>query len=108
MDKLSGMINSLTSKNIVSYKPNKKALIVSLVSALKIILGGVFSIEGEKIINPDGYTLKMNEEYYDYKYSSRTRLYITIGFFLISFGILLFFLFTIEFKKIIHLKKKKQ
>ena len=46
----SGMVNSLTSKNIVLYKPNKKALIVSLVSALKIILGGILSIEGEKNI----------------------------------------------------------
>ena len=46
----SGMVNSLTSKNIVLYKPNKKALIVSLVSALKIILGEILSIEGEKII----------------------------------------------------------
>lgn len=49
----------------------------------------------------------MNEEYYDYKYSSRTHLYISIGFFLIPLGMLLFFLFTIEFKKNYSFEEKK-
>ena len=50
----------------------------------------------------------MNEEYYDYKYSSRTHLYISIGFFLIPLGMLLFFFFTIEFKKNYSFEEKKK
>ena len=63
------------------------------------LLAGVFSITGEKLVNPEGYTLNKTEEYYDYKYSSSTYKYFSLGFFIIPFGAIIFLLFIINFEK---------
>ena len=94
-----GISNSLTGKNLAFYKPGRKGLLVSVLAAITTAFAAVFSITGEKLINPDGYTLGEKEEYYDYKYSSRTYIYFTIGFFTIPIGVTLFLLFIIEYKK---------
>ena len=94
-----GISNSLTGKNLAFYKPGRKGLLFSVLVAITTIFSAAFSITGEKLINPDGYTLGEKEEYYDYKYSSRTYIYFTIGFFTIPIGVTLFLLFIIEYKK---------
>ena len=92
-----GIANSLGGKNLTLYKPDKKGLIVSAIGAVTIMLAGIFSVIGEKIINSDGHTLGEKEEYYDYKYSSRTYLYFIFGFFTVPFGAIIFLIFTFEY-----------
>ena len=86
-----GIANSLTGKNLAFYKPDKKGLLISGMMAITILFGGGFSLFGEKLINPDGYTLKWDEEYYKYKYSSRTYIYFIFDFFLFQLEQLYFF-----------------
>ena len=83
-----GIANSLSGKNLDFFKLDKKALLMSGMMAITTVLLGGFSIFGEKLINPDGYTLKRNEEYYKYKYSSRTYIYFIFDFFLFQFELL--------------------
>ena len=66
---------------------------------MNFLIAGIFSVIGEKIINPDGHTLQENEEFYAYKYSSRTYLYFLIGFFTIPIGTIIFILLVVEYKK---------
>ena len=66
-----GISNSLIGKNIAFFKPGRKGLLISIMTAIIHIFSGGLSIAGEKLINPDGYTLNKTEEYYDYKYSSK-------------------------------------
>ena len=94
-----GISNSLTGKNLAFFKPNRKGLLISILGAITTLFAGVFSITGEKLINPVGYTLKQNEVYYDYQFSSRTYIYFTMGFFSIPIGVIIFLLFIIEYKK---------
>ena len=62
-------------------------------------MGTIIILLGEMIIIPEGYTLGENEEYYEYKYSSRTYLYYSIGFFTVPIGTIIFLLFNVEYKK---------
>ena len=94
-----GISNSLTGKNLAFFKPNRKGLLISILGAITTLFGGIFSITGEKLINPVGYTLKQNEVYYDYQFSSRTYIYFTMGFFSIPIGVIIFLLFIIEYKE---------
>ena len=93
-----GISNSLNGKNLALYKPEKKGMLVSGVFALAVLFAGPLALLGEKIINPDGNTLTGEQEYYDYKYSSRTYLYFTIGFFTIPIGAIIFLLFIVVYK----------
>ena len=94
-----GIAYSLVGKNLVLYKPNKKGLLISAIMAIMNLFAGIYSFLGEKLINPDGYTLKENEEYYQYKYSSKTYLFFLLSFFSIPIGSTIFLLFTVEYKK---------
>ena len=94
-----GISNSLTGKNLAFFQPGRKGLLVSVLGAITTLFAAVFSITGEKLINPDGHTLSEKEEYYDYKYSSRTYIYFTIGFFTIPVGVILFLIFMVEYQK---------
>ena len=67
-----GISNSLIGKNIAFFKPGRKGLLISIMTAIIHVFSGGLSIAGEKLINPDGYTLNKTDEYYDYKYSSKT------------------------------------
>ena len=98
-----GIANSLAGKNIALYKPDKKGVLVSSLMAILVLFGGGFSIIGEKLVNPDGYTLGETEEYYHYEYSSRTYLFFLLGYFSIPIGAIIFTLFTIEYSE----KEKK-
>ena len=94
-----GISNSLVGKNLALYQPNKKGILISAIGGITVLFAGGFVITGEKIINPDGYTLGPTEEYCAYKYSSRTYLYFLLGFFSIPIGTLIFLLFIVEYKK---------
>ena len=94
-----GIAVSLVGKNISLYKPKKKGLLIGLIGSMNFLIAGIFSVIGEKIINPDGHTLQENEEFYAYKYSSRTYLYFLIGFFTIPIGTIIFILLVVEYKK---------
>ena len=93
-----GISNSLIGKNLAFFKPEKKGLLISVLGSITTLFSGTFSIAGEKIINPDGHTLNVTEQYYEYKYSSRTYIYFTMGFFSIPIGVIIFLLFIIEYK----------
>ena len=94
-----GIANSLNGKNLALYKPDKKGMLVSGIFVLAILFAGPLGLIGEKIINPDGYTLTGEEEYYGYQYSSRTYLYFSIGFFTIPVGAIIFLLFIVVYNK---------
>ena len=94
-----GISTSLIVKNLAFYKPNKKGILASGISIIITFFTGGISFLGEKIINPDGYTLTQEEEYYGYKYSSRTYLYFLLGFFTIPIGTIIFLLFKVEYIK---------
>ena len=94
-----GITNSLVGKNLTLYKPDKKGRLISGLSAIGVLLIGPIALIGEKVINPDGYTLTGEEEYYDYKYSSRTYLYFAFGFFSVPIGTIIFLIFIFEYKQ---------
>ena len=105
----SGISNSLTGKNLAFFRPARKGLLVSILGAITTLFSAGFSISGEKLINPDGYTLNKTEEYYDYKYSSKTYIYFTMGFFAIPIGVIIFLLFIVVYiKKDSELVKEKE
>jgi len=85
-----GITDSLIGKNLAFFKPVRKGLLLSVLGSIMTLFSGGFSITGEKLINPDGYTLNKTEEYYDYKYSSKTYIYFTMGFFTIPIGVIIF------------------
>ena len=93
-----GIAVSLVGKNIALYKPKKKGLLIGLIGSMTFLLAGIFSVIGEKIINPEGEPLEENQEFYAYKYSSRTYLYFMIGFFTIPIGTIIFIFFVVEYK----------
>ena len=94
-----GISNSLIGKNLTLYRPNKKGMLLSILSVLLVLFVGPMGLIGEKVVNPDSYTLTGEEEYYDYKYSSRTYLYFTFGFFSVPIGTIIFLLFIFEYKQ---------
>ena len=94
-----GIANSLGGKNLTLYKPDKKGIIVSVLSAVVILFAGIVSVIGEKLINSDGYTLGEKEEFYSDKYNSRTYLYFILGFFTVPIGTIIFILFSFEYSK---------
>ena len=105
----SGISNSLTRKNLAFFRPARKGLLVSILGAITTLFSAGFSISGEKLINPDGYTLNKTEEYYDYKYSSKTYIYFTMAFFAIPIGVIIFLLFIVAYtKKDSELVKEKE
>ena len=95
----SGISNSLTGKNLAFFRPARKGLLMSILGAITTLFSAGFSISGEKLINPDGYTLNKTEEYYDYKYSSKTYIYFTMAFFAIPIGVIIFLLFIVVYIK---------
>ena len=94
-----GIANSLGGKNLTLYKPDKKGIIVSVLNAVVILFAGIVSVIGEKLINSDGYTLGEKEEFYSFKYNSRTYLYFILGFFTVPIGTIIFILFSFEYSK---------
>ena len=94
-----GIAGSLVGKNVVLYKPDKKALLSSIFTGISVLFGAGYAYLIEKLVNPDGYTLKESERYYPPKYCSKTNLYFVIGFFAIPIGAFIFTLFTFEYKK---------
>ena len=94
-----GIANSLGGKNLTLYKPYKKGIIVGALMLVTILFSGIVSVIGEKLINSDGYTLGEKEEFYSYKYNSRTYLYFIIGFFTVPIGTIIFILFSFEYSK---------
>jgi hypothetical protein len=94
-----GIANSLGGKNLTLYKPDKKGIIVSVLSAVVIVFAGIDCVIGEKLINSDGYTLGEKEEFYSDKYNSRTYLYFILGFFTVPIGTIIFLLFSFEYSK---------
>ena len=94
-----GIANSLGGKNLTLYKPYKKGIIVGALMLVTVLFSGIVSVIGEKLINSDGYTLGEKEEFYSYKYNSRTYLYFIIGFFTVPIGTIIFILFSFEYSK---------
>ena len=94
-----GIAGSLTGKNVLLYKPDKKALLTSIFISLLILLSSGYSYLIEKLLNPDGYTLKEDERYYPHKICSKVYLDFSICLFAVPIGAFTFAFFTIEYKK---------
>ena len=94
-----GIASSLVAKNLFLYKPDKKALLQSVFLCITTAFNSFFSFLSEKIINPDGYTLKKEERFYPYEVSKNTYLHFLIGFIAAPVGAFIFALFSIEYKK---------
>ena len=59
-----GAVISIPGKNICFYYPEKRGIIMSLLTSINVIIGSIVNVLGEKIINPEKITLKKNETYY--------------------------------------------
>ena len=59
-----GAVISIPGKNICFYYPEKRGIIISLLTSINVIIGSIVNVLGEKIINPEKITLKKNETYY--------------------------------------------
>ena len=108
----SGVINSLCMKNLIFYRPKRKGFIMVSIRLLSNILGSGLTLLGEKIINPEGYTLKPGEEYYPKRISEIFVRYFQLGFIIIPIGAIIFILFirvfNIELYRSNTLKEEKE
>ena len=108
----SGVINSLCMKNLIFYRPKRKGFIMVSIRLLSNILGSGLTLLGEKIINPEGYTLKPGEEYYPKRISENFIRYFQLGFIIIPIGAIIFILFirvfNIELYRSNTLKEEKE
>ena len=108
----SGVINSLCMKNLIFYRPKRKGFIMVSIRLLSNILGSGLTLLGEKIINPEGYTLKPGEEYYPKRISENFVRYFQLGFIIIPIGAIIFILFirvfNIELYRSNTLKEEKE
>ena len=108
----SGVINSLCMKNLIFYRPKRKGFIMVSIQLLSNILGSGLTLLGEKIINPEGYTLKPGEEYYPKRISENFVRYFQLGFIIIPIGAIIFILFirvfNIELYRSNTLKEEKE
>lgn len=108
----SGVINSLCMKNLIFYRPKRKGFIMVSIQLLSNILGSGLTLLGEKIINPEGYTLKPGEEYYPKRISENFVRYFKLGFIIIPIGAIIFILFIRVFNMELYrsntLKEEKE
>ena len=65
----------IPGKNLFLYYPKKGGIIGSLMGSCFIILGTILGIIGEKIINPEKYTLAKGEQFYPYEISQNYKKY---------------------------------
>lgn len=107
-----GVINSLCMKNLIFYRPKRKGFIMVSIQLLSNILGSGLTLLGEKLINPEGYTLKPGEEYYPKRISENFVRYFQLGFIIIPIGAIIFILFmrvfNIELYRSNTLKEEKE
>ena len=65
----------IPGKNLFLYYPKKGGILGSLMGSCFIILGTILGIIGEKIINPEKYTLAKGEQFYPYEISQNYKKY---------------------------------
>ena len=70
-----GLGAAIPRKNCCFYYPEKKALILSLMSSFTILIFGFISVIGEKIINPDKVILKKEEQFFPLEVSKNFILF---------------------------------
>ena len=70
-----GLGAAIPRKNCCFYYPEKKALILSLMSSFTILIFGFISVIGEKIINPDKVILKKGEQFFPLEVSKNFILF---------------------------------
>ena len=64
-----GIGMAIPGKNLFFYYPKKSGIISSLMGSSFILLGTAISVIGEKIINPEKYTLVKGEQFYPFEIS---------------------------------------
>ena len=65
----------------------------------KYVIGAIFALTGEKIINSEGKTLDEDEDFYPPEIAKRTYLYFLIGEFIIPIGLIFALLLIYEYKE---------
>ena len=93
-----GLATALLVKNLTLYLPDKKGLINAGEGLGVMIISGIFSLLGEKIINFKGETLGDDDNYYSKDVSKNTYLYFSIGVFFLPIGLIFELLLIYEYK----------
>ena len=78
--------------NLFFYYPKKNGIINSLVGASIVILSTVFGLLGEKIINPEKYTLSKDEQFYPLEISQKYIIFYKYILYIYPFVQILVFL----------------
>ena len=94
-----GISTSLLGKNLTLYCPDKKGIICGVLGFGNMIIGAIFALTGEKIINSEGKTLDEDEDFYPPEIAKRTYLYFLIGEFIIPIGLIFALLLIYEYKE---------
>lgn len=70
-----GLGIAIPRKNCCFYYPEQKAFILSTMSSLTILIFGIISVVGEKVINPEKVILKKGEKFYPLEVSKNFILF---------------------------------
>ena len=90
-----GISIAIPNKNLISYKPDKKGFINSILICFQTITIPIYIFIGEKIINPQGLDIEKDKKFYNDECALNSRKIYYIILIMVPlgclFGILLFF-----------------
>ena len=93
-----GISTSLLGKNLILYVPEKKGIVSGIIGMATIIFCAIFSVGGEKLINPKGEDVN-DDDLYREGIANKTYIYFMIGECFIPIGLIIFLLYIYEYKK---------
>jgi MFS family permease len=93
-----GISTSLLGKNLILYVPEKKGIVSGIIGMATIIFCAIFSVGGEKLINPKGEDVN-DDDLYREGIANKTYIYFIIGECFIPIGLIIFLLYIYEYKK---------
>ena len=102
---VSGICMGIPGKNLFYYYPNKGGTLSSFMGSSFILCGITIGFIGEKIMNPDKYTLKKGEQFYPLEisvnYIKFYKYFLYLNPFLLIFSLLLIKKYDKKFDKLI-------
>ena len=110
MGMISGIGMGLPGKNLFFYYPDKGGTLGSFMGSAFITVGIVVGVIGEKIMNPDQYTLQKGEQFYPLEISANYikfyKYFLYINPFLLVVSMLLIKRYDKKFDKLIETENK--
>ena len=85
----SGIGMSFPGKNLYYYYPKRGGFLGSVMGSCFIIISTIMGVVGEKIINPEKYTLKKGEQFYPLQISQNYKKYFKYILFINPFTLIL-------------------